>query len=312
MKSVLTAVVVALAIAVHADIPGMESRREFRAAIAAGGGRADKAIAEGLKSKDPFIRRGAAWEWYESHGSKNQTKLLAFLERMVSDSSDEVLSVVVDLSKAISDGEARNRLLKLALANAKSDFGRKYVLSAFQFPFQRDNVALSADPGNDHLMVKAWGFELPKTGWKFRLDPTMVGHLAPQRWFSADYVPDGKWFDVNVPAWFESYAGVGGDYDGVAWYILDFNLPAKPDVGKAEHVVSEELAFAAVDEEAWVWLNGQYIGQHCEGVGGWNSPFRFDVQHELRWGARNRLVVRVSDTMRDGGIHKPVSVEVMK
>ena len=295
-----------------AGIPGMEARREFRTAIAAGGERAKKAISEGLTNEDPFIRRGAVWEWYVREGAKNQAKLLAFLERLSSDSSDEVVSVVVDLSKAVSDVSARNRLLGRMLEHGSGEFQKKCIASAFQFPFQRENVALSADPGNDHLMVKAWGLELPKRGWKFRLDPTMIGHLAPQRWFSAEYVPDGKWLDVSVPAWFESYAGVSKDYNGVVWYVLDFDLPKKPDVGKVDDVTSEELAFSAVDEEAWVWLNGQYIGQHCEGLNGWNRPFRFDIKREVRWGARNRLVVRVSDTAQGGGIHKPVSVEVMK
>jgi beta-galactosidase/beta-glucuronidase len=98
----------------------------------------------------------------------------------------------------------------------------------------------------------------------------------------------------------------------VVWYILDFDLPKKPDVGKVDDVISEELSFEGVDEEAWVWLNGQYIGQHCEGLNGWNRPFRFDIKREVRWGTKNRLVVRVSDTTLGGGIHKQVLVEVMK
>ena len=290
---------------------GMAARRSFREAVAAGGKSADAAIESGLKSDDPFIRRAAVWEWYSRNGAESQRRLLGFLEKMSVDRSDAVVSAVVDISKAVSDVEARNRLLSGMLAKAEGDFQKKYVAAAFQFPFQRDNVALSADPGNDHLMVKAWGMELPNGGWLFRTDPAMNGHLPPQEWFKPGYVPGKEWMKVSVPAWFEKYKGVDG-YDGVVWYILDFELPAKPNVGKAEYVVSEELAFAAVDEEAWVWLNGEYVGQHCEGINGWNRPFRFDVQREIRWGAKNRLVVRVSDTNLGGGIHKPVSVEVMK
>ena len=61
-----------------------------------------------------------------------------------------------------------------------------------------------------------------------------------------------------------------------------------------------------------MWLNGEYVGQHAEGIDGWNKPFRFDVGKELHWGGRNRLVVRVNDTFAAGGIWKGVRLEVLK
>lgn len=298
--------------AADAGLGDLEARRAFRAAIAAGGETAREAVRKGLTSDDPFVRRGAVWEHYVQNGAADADALYAFLEKMGGDPSDEVVSAVVDISKALKDAERRNRLLTGMLAKAKSPFVKKYIGNAFQFPFLRDNVALSADPGNDHLMVKAWGFTLPKEGWKFRTDPSLNGHLPPQEWFKPGFTPGDGWMTVAVPAYFEHYDESVANFDGVVWYVVDFDLPAKPDVGKGKDVISYELAFGAVDEEAWVWLNGEYVGQHCEGPGGWNRPFRLDVQRELKWGARNRLVVRVSDTTEGGGIHKPVTVEVMK
>ena len=301
-----------MAMAEGSELKGLEARRAFRVAIAAGGEKAKEAVRKGLTSDDPFVRRGAVWEYYVQNGAADADALYRFLEKMGKDPSDEVVSVVVDISKALKDAERRNRLLMGLLATARGEFQKKYVAAAFQFPFQRDNVALSADPGNDHLMVKVWSFSLPQEGWRFRTDPSLNGHLPPQEWFRADFAPGDGWMTVKVPLYFEHYDESIVNYDGVVWYVVDFDLPAKPDVGKGKDVISYELAFGAVDEEAWVWLNGEYVGQHCEGPGGWNRPFRFDVQRELKWGARNRLVVRVSDTTEGGGIHKPVTVEVMK
>lgn len=309
------ALVALMAMSVRAESPelrGLEAHRAFRAAIAAGGETAREAVRKGLTSDDPFVCRGAVWEHYVQNGVADADALYAFLEKMGGDPSDEVVSAVVDISKALKDAERRNRLLSGMLAKAKSPFAKKYIGNAFQFPFLRDNVALSADPGNDHLMVKAWGFTLPKEGWKFRTDPSLDGHLPPQEWFRPGFTPGDGWMTVTVPAYFEHYDESVANFDGVVWYVVDFDLPEKPDVGKGKDVISYELAFGAVDEEAWVWLNGEYIGQHCEGPGGWNRPFRLDVQRELKWGAKNRLVVRVSDTTEGGGIHKPVTVEVMK
>ena len=73
-----------------------------------------------------------------------------------------------------------------------------------------------------------------------------------------------------------------------------------------------ELAFTAVDESAWVWLNGVYLGSHDIGPSGWNTPFALDCRKEIRWGEENILVVRVLDTAVDGGIFKPVHVEILK
>ena len=73
-----------------------------------------------------------------------------------------------------------------------------------------------------------------------------------------------------------------------------------------------ELAFGAVDESAWVWLNGVYLGSHDIGPDGWNTAFALDCTKEVRWGEENVLVVRVLDTAQAGGIWKPIHVEILK
>ena len=72
-----------------------------------------------------------------------------------------------------------------------------------------------------------------------------------------------------------------------------------------------ELCFGGVDESAWVWLNGKYVGQHDEGPSGRDRPFRLDITKEANWGKVNQLTVRVLNTELGGGIWKPVSVEAL-
>ena len=73
-----------------------------------------------------------------------------------------------------------------------------------------------------------------------------------------------------------------------------------------------EIAFDGVDESAWVWLNGIYLGAHDKGPEGWREPFAVDCRKEIRWGEINTLVIRVNDTAYAGGIYKPVRVDILK
>ena len=73
-----------------------------------------------------------------------------------------------------------------------------------------------------------------------------------------------------------------------------------------------EIHFGAVDESAWVWLNGKYAGQHDVGPAGWDRPFDLDITNEVKWGGENQLTVRVEDTKAVGGIWKPVKINIVK
>ena len=203
-------------------------------------------------------------------------------------------------AEAIRRGlESADPVMRRAAKYAR-DGGRRLV----RFPFHRDNVARSQDKSNDHSMTVVSKIDLPKTGWSFVTDPDdclFDGETAlfksPDGWSKAATVEIGKyWEDQTAPG-----------YDGCAWYRLRFTLPEKSAVCD-----SLELCFDGVDEEAWVWLNGTYVGQHAEGTGGYAQPFRFGVGDEARWGTENELVVRVSDTTGAGGIWKGVRIEVLK
>ena len=75
------------------------------------------------------------------------------------------------------------------------------------------------------------------------------------------------------------------------------------------------LHFGAVDEEAWVYLDGAYIGEHTVKSTGrmpaeiWNEPFEIDITRDVRDGpGTHQLTVRVRDSSGAGGIWRRVSL----
>jgi len=168
------------------------------------------------------------------------------------------------------------------------------------WPFFKETVSIRDRKDWDHDIRVAQTIPLPKDGWRFRTDPNADGHR--QKWFAAD-CDDSAWLPISIESAWEEQGQV---YDGVAWYRGSFDLPAKPEC------LAVEMAFGAVDEIAWVWINGEYVGQHDLGTEGWDKPFALDVTKELKWGERNQITVRVHDSAYAGGIWKPVTIQVLQ
>jgi len=128
--------------------------------------------------------------------------------------------------------------------------------------------------------------------------PQARGEAAPEP-FAAEPAPpeaatdydDGTWVSVTVGRGWEAQ---GILYDGVAWYRTEFEAP--------KDWASPWLSFEAVDETAWVYLNGAYVGTHE----GWDEPFALAARDCVRPGRKNVLAVRVLDTKFQGGIWKQV------
>ena len=66
----------------------------------------------------------------------------------------------------------------------------------------------------------------------------------------------------------------------------------------------------AVDESAWVYVNGKEAGTHLyKNTDDWNTPFVIQINHCIDWNAKEQtVVVRVEDRSGQGGIWKPVSL----
>ena len=141
--------------------------------------------------------------------------------------------------------------------------------------------------------------------WKFATDPDNLG--VADKWYATSF-DDGNWAEVR------SDQGNGwekqgfADYVGYGWYRQSLELPA--DL-KRKHLY---LYFGAVDEQAWVYINGQPVFEHTmqstgRGLGDlWRAPFLFDVRDHLKLGQANTLVVRVHNMGGQGGVWKPVHV----
>jgi hypothetical protein len=138
--------------------------------------------------------------------------------------------------------------------------------------------------------------------WLFRLDPQLVGDKEGWQKVAAD---ESRWQPIPVPSAWEKTSV--GDYDGVAWYRVRFPIPA---TAQGKRLI---LAFGAVDEEAWVYLNGEFQGENTEQSTGqtvhqiWDKPFTMALK-SARPGAENVLVVKVRDSTGAGGIFMPVSL----
>ena len=125
--------------------------------------------------------------------------------------------------------------------------------------------------------------------WSYQLDPGHVG--INSQYFAADAdVSTWKtttWKTMPIPSqWYVQ----GIDYHGVVWFRRDVDVPTEfPGT-------VTELCFGAVDYDARVWVNGQYVGRH---IGAFSS-FKFDVTSALKKGGKNTIVVRVDSPLDPG------------
>lgn len=143
----------------------------------------------------------------------------------------------------------------------------------------------------------------PWSEWRFRTDPENRG--LDQGWQAVEFDAE-EWKSIRVPAfWSHTWAG---NLVGYGWYRTTFMFP-REWAGEPVH-----LTFGGVDEQAWVYVNGQFVGEHTVDseklpVGElWNRPFTIKVPAEqVKPGEENVLVVRVHNSRAEGGIHRAVS-----
>ena len=131
--------------------------------------------------------------------------------------------------------------------------------------------------------------------WKYKFDDQKVG--IEQKWFEKDKVtPDGV---ISVPGFFEDQTGK--HFDGWIWYFKEFDFEYDIKDGNLS------IFFEAIDDDAMVWLNNQFVGQHQ----GYSESFYFDIKDKIKKG-KNFLAVLVSDFGGPGGIYKSVFLKSYK
>lgn len=259
------------------------------------GAPAREALAAALSNSDALVRRAAL----SGLSDPLTPEALPHLARSIGDPDPVMrLTAVNMLVQLTPRTEEITGLLEQA---RKDEFGAvRDVAARALWPFFKATVSIRERKDWDHDIKVSQTIPLPKEGWRFKTDPNADGHL--QKWYEPGY-DDSGWLPIKIEsAWEEQ----GQAYDGYAWYRGSFDLPEKPDC------LAVEIAFGAVDEVAWVWVNGQYVGQHDIGAEGWDDAFTLDVTKELLWGQRNQITVRVHDSAYAGGIWKPVSIQVLQ
>jgi len=132
----------------------------------------------------------------------------------------------------------------------------------------------------------------------FRLDPGEIGHL--ERWYEPDY-PRKDWqkIDTCKPFYLQAPGAMdarGILYQGFMWYVFELPVPAAAK-GKPIHVYSP-----IVVDDAWVWVNGQFVGKRGHLDSYWRpAPVEFDVTPFVQPGKTNIVAVRVTTGFNNAG-----------
>lgn len=278
----------------------IERRRAARKLLAIGE-RAKAAILELARSEDVVIKRAALRRIHDLQGPG----ALPILKAALGDPSTLVRVVAVEelLGMKPRNDEVEQCLME---ATRDEDTEVRKVASAAFWTFHRNVVPLRKRPGWDHAIEVLARMPLPKTGWKFRPDPSRYGHV--RKWFDPK-LDESDWFDIETEVfWHDALPDKVGRHMGIGWYRATVTFPEKPE-GKINQVV---LRFEAVDESTWLWINGDYAGVHDIGPNGWRTTFDLDITPFVKWGRANHLAVRVLNTAGAGGIYKPVEFQVLK
>ena len=130
--------------------------------------------------------------------------------------------------------------------------------------------------------------------WKFCLD---VGGLDPQRhreYANPDF-DDSEWADISIGQAWENQGYV--QYDEGAWYRTRIEVDAEK--GRPVH-----LAFGGVDKDAYVYINGNWVGEHHE----WNQPFILDISDYVVRDGENTVALYVYDGTLMGGVYGLINV----
>ncbi|KKR04411.1 MAG: glycoside hydrolase [Candidatus Uhrbacteria bacterium GW2011_GWF2_39_13] len=270
------------------------TRRAAVRALADMGEPAIGALIKATDNEDALVRRIALLELTKAGADKSTQ----YLEKSL---ADKDVTIREDAVKKLIVIKPRTEEIKKLMQQAQKDecMDVRAPVTAALWPFQKEVVLLKDRPDMaDHTarIKLEQSIELPVKGWKFKVDTKLDGHV--RQWFKPN-LNDSKWKDISIGLWKDAHIGI-------AWQRLSFTLPSKPDF------TAVELRFGAVDESAWVWINGKYAGHHDIGPEGYNKEFSLDVTNELKWGEKNQLTVRVLNTEVGGGIWKPVYIDALK
>ncbi len=284
--------------------PNPAARRMALIETAARGPQAIPELTTALEDSEPLVRRCAVLclGRFENGVLPALTTALKSPDFMVRRNAALVLGgygphAVVPLAEALDDEHPLVRqgaVYALAAIRPRSPA----VLDLLTAAVKDEDAAVqqAAVSATDQYLAVVAEMMVPRDGWKFKLDPDRVGKDAG--WFKLD-LDDSGWDDIGIE---KAWGHFGYDYIGTAWYRRTITLPDNPGGTNAL------IRFGGVDECAWVWVNGEYAGEHDIGPSGWDKPFRLDVTGLLKWGQDNQITVCAMNTAMAGGIWQPITI----
>lgn len=129
--------------------------------------------------------------------------------------------------------------------------------------------------------------------WKLRKGRTALAPPDPA---------DPQWLPVAVPDFWENSHTSFADYDGEAWYAVEFELPAERLSQWTLTGKPVVLALGGVDDLDETFINGLKLGETTGGADLWRKPRVYPVPGTYLKAGRNWIAVRVTDTGGKGGL----------
>lgn len=124
--------------------------------------------------------------------------------------------------------------------------------------------------------------------WSFEFDTKDVG--IQEKWFEGNQAFDK---DIVVPfPWGSKLSGVKDEAD-IGWYQREISVDPSWQNKRTF------LTIGASDWETTVWLDGVQLGSHQGGY----VPFSFELTELIKYGSKQKLVIRVDDKRRDFALY---------
>ena len=161
-------------------------------------------------------------------------------------------------------------------------------------PRYRESLEVLAVYARDPLgAARRWG-EAWAGWWQQR-----AGNAADDRPWSGSDAPDCTWraAPAELGPWEHWNEPALAHFDGMVWFRTGFELT--PEQARQEAV----LELGALDETDMTWVNGVAVGGSYDP----GSARRYPLPSGLLKEGRNRVVINVLDTWREGGMQGPAS-----
>lgn len=125
--------------------------------------------------------------------------------------------------------------------------------------------------------------------WRFQPDPYKEGEGLG--WTAPDC--DVRfWREVRVPCVFDRCGPTMPGYEGRGWFRREVTIPSDWQGKRIE------LGFGAVNYQARVWVNGQFVGRHDDGF----LPFSFPIEAFVTPGETAMIVVEADSERLPGEV----------